>query len=125
MSELYHYGVPGMRWGQRKALKRMVRLEKKQFKYEDKANRRSALSEAIVGIKMNAAKKFDTRYTQRLHQEFEASAAKSAAARGEKIAKYQAKSELFREKIEDLAYRKEINIGRQKVTDYIIKNNLL
>lgn len=121
--ELYHYGVPGMKWGQRRALNKMVKYEKKQLKYQDKANRQLTLKDKVVNAKTAAASRMAGKYTNRMSQRATLSAAKTAAKRGEKAAKLQAKSDKWKRKLDKVADKHKIDVGQRTVAQYLLDAN--
>lgn len=137
-NELYHYGVPGMKWGKRKA-----RLETKVGKKFKKSGTYQGYADHYRNKGTEAYKKHDSAATafEKSARRLDASGAhlraeaarKTAAAirsRGENImkqqesyaAKYQAKADKLAEKASKYATKKNIDLGKKRI-DSILKES--
>lgn len=134
--ELCHYGVPGMKWGQRKALKRTARYEKKLSRagrrfgaadYErsqgDEAMRKHEHNAKVLD---KAAKKYESE-----GKLFRAEAARKSAAalrsRGANIKaghdadarRIEARAEKLQNKANKYATKKKVDLGKSKADDIL------
>lgn len=148
--ELYHYGVKGMKWGHRRALKREEKLQRRAAKFQSKTERKYrsagiAAGEAEYYRKKGdeAAREYDTNAKtfekaattyERSGQAFKAIAArkiaeayrqkaKSARANFDEQAKeYTERSEYLTQKANKFAAKKNVDLGKSKV-DSILKES--
>lgn len=111
--ELYHYGVPGMKWGVRKTvyrIKRNERLNKKATDYDVKSYKHYKKSERIHADKdLGSANK----------------AANKAAKYGKKAEKMRLKGNKETDEITKLAYYKKAENYKFKSTKYKAKADTL
>lgn len=147
-AELFHYGVPGMKWGKRKAIQKMSRYERKYQRYQDQADmanlKKSAALDAshltkTAGAKLNGvASKVNkagaqlspngalSRATEmagrRVSRAVSRRAVRVAINSGKQAAKAQAKADKWKKKLDRVAQKKNIDLGKGTVDDYLLRS---
>lgn len=134
--ELQHYGVPGMKWGQRRALKREAKVAKKYRKvgmqegradyWKNKAATASKSHESSAQVFDKQAKKMEAQ-----GKYFKAEAARRAASairtRGENVAsrhaaignRYAKKAARLNEKASKFASKKRVDLGKKRINSIL------
>lgn len=125
-NELCHYGVPGMKWGQRRALKKMMRWEKKQMRYQDKADYQNTMRTNSIKVKTTVASTAKDKFgkvgvANRVSYAATKSAYKTATKRGAKAVKAQMKADKWKRKIDKMADKKKIDKGSSTVAEYMLR----
>lgn len=127
--ELYHYGIPGMKWGVRKSranlVKRAGKAATKVNKYVEKKNKLEREADQYA-IKSNKVKQGNAKYDKRLAKatakkaKFDLKVQKQLNKRRpdqDKIAKYMTKSAKYDKKINKAKRKLKYNKWEMKASD--------